>query len=125
MAFGKKVIYKGGSFDTTLADGFKKVDSELIKSDLLTHLFTQKGERVMMPNFGTNLRTLVFEPLDDLLKERIAEEIQAVVDYDPRVQLLQMIVDTNEDQNEITVEVLLRFVELEVIDTLNIDVPLG
>ena len=125
MPKNRKVLYKGATFDTDLSKGFKRTDSDLIKIDLLNHLFTRKGERAMMPNFGTSLQDLLFEPLDELLKTRIANEIQSVVDYDPRIELLSLSVVASEDENSLTCDLLIRFIELEVIDNLNIDLQLG
>ena len=119
----QRSIYVGGTFDTDLGKGFRRTGAELIKQDLLYHLFTRRGERVMMPEFGTDLQDMVFEPNDPLTQDRINSEIQAVIDHDPRVQLIRSVIEVEEDLNKITVEVLLRFVELEIVDTLNLDIP--
>jgi len=77
----------------------------------------------MMPDFGTDLQDMVFEPNDPITQDRISSEIQAVIDHDPRVELIRSVVDVDEDNHTISVEVLLRFIELEIIDTLNLDIP--
>tara|TARA_R100000234_G_C4853470_1_gene116167 strand:+ start:98 stop:511 length:414 start_codon:yes stop_codon:yes gene_type:complete len=38
-------------------------------------LLTAKGERVMQPDFGSDLRTLLFEQSDENISERIRESI--------------------------------------------------
>jgi len=119
----QRSIYVGGTFDTDLGKGFRRTGANLIKQDLLYHLFTRRGERVMMPDFGTDLQDMVFEPNDPITQDRISSEIQAVIDHDPRVELIRSVVDVDEDNHKISVEVLLRFVELEIIDTLNLDIP--
>ena len=59
-------LYRGySSFEFEATGSFKINDVELIKLDLLNHIFTRRGERVMMPRFGTIIPDLVFEPLDD------------------------------------------------------------
>ncbi len=45
------------------------------KSNLRNLLLTMKGERVMQPNFGTDLMKLVFEQDDGTLRDRIRETI--------------------------------------------------
>ena len=49
----------------------------LIRSNMLQLLLTGLGERVMLPSFGTSLKTLIFENVDplqiDLIKEQITE----------------------------------------------------
>jgi len=52
---------------------------EAIKSNILFLLTTQKGERLYKPEFGTNLRTFIFEPLDNQTIIAIQEEIQSSV----------------------------------------------
>jgi len=125
MPVNKKAAYIGGTFSTNLSSGFRRTDVDLIKIDLLNHLFTRKGERIMMPNFGTNLQDLLFEPLDELLQTRISNEIEQVIVYDPRVELLNMTLTVSEDESSMTVDVLVRFVELDIIDVINLDLPLG
>jgi len=119
----QRSIYVGGTFDTDLGKGFRRTGAELIKQDLIYHLFTRRGERVMMPDFGTDLQDMIFEPNDPITQDRISSEIQAVIDHDPRVELIRSVVDVDEDNHKISVEVLLRFIELEIVDTLNLDIP--
>ena len=120
---GVESIYVGGTLLTDLGKGFRRTGKELVKSDLLYHIFTKKGERVMMPDFGTNLQDLVFEPNDPITRNQILNEIQAVIDQDPRVELIRNTLTFDENSHIITVDVLLRFIELEVVDTLNISFP--
>lgn len=62
-----------------------------IKSDLLVLLLTNPGERVMLPEFGTPLKDLMFQPNDEFVKEQamemIAESIEA---FEPRVVIDQI-----------------------------------
>lgn len=118
----QKSIYVGGTFDTDLGSGFRRTGIELVKKDLLYHIFTRRGDRVMMPEFGTDIQDMVFEPNDPITQNRILSEIQAVIDHDPRVELIRSILEVDEDNYKISVEVVLRFVELEIVDTLNLDI---
>jgi len=43
-------------------------DAELIKQNILQILLTRPGERVMLPEFGSYLKNLVFEPNDAVLE---------------------------------------------------------
>ena len=61
-------------------------DVEQIKSDLLILLLTSPGERVMLPEFGTDLRQLIFEPNDAVLEQRAIDIItQSIRTWEPRV----------------------------------------
>ncbi len=46
------------------------------KANIRNLLLTQKGERVMQPDFGTNLRGILFEPMSENLPELIRSDIQ-------------------------------------------------
>ena len=60
---------KTGWFDQS----FTTLDAA--KSNLRNLLLTMKGERLMQPNFGTDLMKLVFEQDDGTLVDRIRETI--------------------------------------------------
>ena len=53
----------------------KSSDLEVIKSGLRQLLLTTRGERVMVPNFGTNLKNYLMEPLDQATLSQIRREI--------------------------------------------------
>jgi phage baseplate assembly protein W len=57
-----------------------------VKSDLLILLLTNPGERVMLPDYGTPLRKLVFEPNDDTLRGTARDMIIASIrTWEPRI----------------------------------------
>ena len=62
-------------------------DFELVKIDLLNHFNTRKGERVMLPEFGTIIYNLLMDPLDDTTKSLIMEDATRIIDQEPRVKL--------------------------------------
>lgn len=53
----------------------KEANLSLIKNNLKQLLQTERGERVMLPNFGVSLRRFLFQQLDQQLFEEIREEI--------------------------------------------------
>lgn len=48
---------------------------ELIKGSVKQLLLTEKGERVMLPNFGCELKKFLFQPLDEITFQEIKNEI--------------------------------------------------
>lgn len=64
---------------------FKLNDFELAKLDLYNHLHIKKGEKVMNPEFGTIIWGLLFEPLDERVKQAMQEDITRIIAYDPRL----------------------------------------
>jgi len=80
-------IFKGFSTIDKVRAPYTLVDVELVKRDLLNHFYTKKGERLMKPNFGSIIWDLLMEPEDTVTEEEIKEDIQRIIDTDPRVEL--------------------------------------
>ncbi len=118
-----KSLYRGFStFEYQRTGSFIVRDIELVKLNILNHIFTRRGSRVMMPTFGTSIPDLVFEPLDDETIETVAEEIEQVINYDPRVELLNLEVLPDKPNNTLTVKVLLKYIELDTIDEIELNI---
>lgn len=66
---------------------FQMNDIELIKTDIMNQFATKKGERVMLPDFGSIIHDYLMDPLDDYTQSIIVDDVKAVVLSDPRVQL--------------------------------------
>lgn len=82
-------IYKG--FSTyNRSKRFTVTDFDLIKQDLFNQFNIRRGEKLMNPGYGSIIWDLMFEPLDDGLKESLIEEAQRIVGSDPRVLLEQV-----------------------------------
>lgn len=77
-----------------------KTDNQAIKSDLMHLILTQKGQRLYMPDFGTNLLKYIFEPNDSITFGDIKTEInQLVKRYLPELIINDISIsqsDTNE-----------------------------
>jgi len=54
---------------------------EQSKANLKNLLLTAKGERIMQPEFGTGLQSLLFEPMDDTFEYRLQDVITQTVSY--------------------------------------------
>jgi len=54
----------------------KKTGVTLIRDAVKQLISTERGERIMLPNFGCNLRRYLFQPLDETTFEGIKREIQ-------------------------------------------------
>lgn len=80
---------------------------ELIKRDILNQFYTIPGERVMLPSFGSRIPVLLMDPFDSITQDAIIEDAIRVVQSDPRVQLVNINVYT-EDQ-AITLVITLVF----------------
>jgi phage baseplate assembly protein W len=98
---------------------------QLVNRDLLNHIYTLRGERVMMPGFGTRIPLLAFEPLDQTTLSAVEEDLRAVAEYDPRVQLIDIAVMALPDNNAIVALMDLRYLQLNVVETLRLEFPTG
>lgn len=76
----------------TGASYFCKVTGiKLIKQNLIQLLKTTRGERLMLPNFGTNLKKYLMEPLDQYTLNKIKEEItESIYLYAKNVKILKL-----------------------------------
>ena len=116
-------LYKGFStFEFEANKTFELNDIELVKLDLLNHIFTRKGSRVMMPTFGTIVPDLIFEPLDEFTTEALEEELRTVIAFDPRVRLLSFDMNVNPDQYAVDVSIRLFYIELELTDNFELNI---
>ena len=96
-------IFRGHStVGRTFADS-KVYDIELVKQDLLNHFNILKGEKLENPEFGTNIWLYLFDPLDDELKSAVIEDVETIINYDPRVQLDK--VEVNQYEHSLSVRV--------------------
>jgi phage baseplate assembly protein W len=69
-------------------------DSEDVRSSLMHLLLTNKGERFMMPEFGTNLIKYIFEPKDSKTITDLKLEIsEAINKFIPNLQLNDIIIE--------------------------------
>lgn len=118
-----KIFYRGfSSNDWGKRKTFGLTNIDLVKRDLLNHIFTVKGERVMMPAFGTRIPLLAFEPNDEKTIAIIREDLTEVFKYDPRVELVNLNIVSLPDNNAIVALADLFYVEFNVRDVLNIEV---
>lgn len=89
-------MYKGFSTVSTETENFALYDFQLIQQDLLNHFHVRQGERLMNPTYGTVIWDLLFEPLTEDLKNIVTENVNNIINYDPRIQASQVTVTAYE-----------------------------
>lgn len=109
------VVFKGFSSIDKTRPFTELTNTALIKRDILNHFNTRKGSRVMRPEFGSSLWDYLFEPLDDLTRDAIIDDVNNVINSDPRVAIITSSVD--EYEHGITVSFKLRYVIFDTIDS--------
>jgi phage baseplate assembly protein W len=94
---------------------------EQTKANLLNYLLTNKGERVFRPNFGANLRNLLFENIQDSTMEDLESSIQSDISFFfPNVVVKQLEFNNDPDRNEINFTLTYQIVNMGVEDDLQI-----
>lgn len=92
---------------------------DLVKGHLRQLLLTNRGERVMLPNYGTNLRKYLMEPLDQATLSQIKREIlESFRRYAPNVSVSKIQVfpgnsETPNGSNFITVKLYCILLDTE------------
>ena len=108
-------------------DGFfykTKTVLEQSKANLQNLLLTTPGERIFQPDFGSQLKSIVFEQGPDI-PERIEEAIRTAADKFLSYINIENIFTTQQDN---TVSVSIEFsvpLNLETIEILNFDFRIG
>jgi len=99
--------------DVNKKTGYNAVIQSVKNLVLLAHY-----EKPFHPEIGSNIRKMLFEPLDPISATIIAREIEDVINnFEPRVDLKDVIVQENIDGNgyDVTVEFFLLNLEEPII----------
>ena len=116
-------LYRGySSYEYQNKKYFGIKDIELVELDLLNHIFTRQRSRLMMPDFGTRIPDMVFEPLDELTLLIVDEDLRSVFNFDPRVSLVNLTITPDYDNNTATATALLYYIELNVTKGMDINI---
>jgi len=97
--------YKGFSSKEKTRN-FKLYDIDLVKQDLINHFYIRKGEKLENPTFGTVIWDMLFEQFTQEVKEIISKDVEAIINYDPRVSVQNLEIDTTEFGMRIQANVL-------------------
>jgi phage baseplate assembly protein W len=96
-------------FDGPVAFNSTYSTTEQIKSNLINLLLTNKGERIMNPEFGADLKTVLFEGITEdtsnIIKTLISTNVSIFI---PEITITNLIIDKQEDQNTINITVQYR-----------------
>jgi len=65
-------------------------DFQLAQQDLINYFSIKKGEKLMQPNFGSDIWATLFEPLDETTQAIITADINKIVNYDPRLAITEI-----------------------------------
>lgn len=108
--------YRGFSTVNPNTEEYALYDFELVKQDLINHFHIRQGEKLSDPEFGTIIWDLLWEPFTDEVREAILDNVTEICNYDPRLQVTQILVDSYE--NGIEVNCFLTFIPFNLSEQL-------
>ena len=78
-------------------------------------VFTSPGEKFFNPDFGSRISESLFENVDDVSALAIEDEIRSsIINFEPRVNLLDTVVVANPDDNEMNVTIEYEITGIDV-----------
>ncbi len=80
-------------------------DASAIKQAIVNLLLTNKGERPFNPDYGSNIRSYLFEPLDYGTAAQVEMSITSTLaEFEPRINVLSIETYPNYDNNSFDVD---------------------
>jgi phage baseplate assembly protein W len=95
-------------------DIYKRYDEEAIKSSIKNLIMTSHGERPFHSELGSPIRNLLFENYTPMLVLTLRRAIEYVIDnYEPRVIVLDVVIDPYEEENRVDIGILFKIKNTE------------
>ncbi len=113
-------VYKGFSTINN-SNNTQSYDINLVKQDLINHFYIRKGEKLENPAFGTVIWDMIFEPMTERTKKIISDDVQAIVNYDPRMQVNGVSITTTDMGIQVAVDLTYLPFNVNEQMTLNFD----
>lgn len=113
-----KFTYKGFNSKESKRN-YKIYDIDLVKQDLINHFYIRKGEKLENPEFGTVIWDMLFEQFTEDVKRIIAKDVEDIVNYDPRMIVNQVTVDST-DQG-IRIEADITYIPFNINERMTFD----
>ena len=90
-------------------------NTNAIARSLKNIVFTQPGEKFFNPDFGSRITESLFDNVDDVSALAIEDEIRSsIINFEPRVNLLDVSVNPNEEDNEMNVVIQYEVTGIDV-----------
>ena len=79
-------------------------------------ILTRPGERFFNPNLGSKVYETLFDNMDEISASIIQDEIRDTIDnYEPRVELIEVIVDPDYDNNAFDVVIKYNIIGIDAL----------
>jgi phage baseplate assembly protein W len=82
-------------------------DEDAVKEALQNLILTDRGERLMQPNLGGNIRAMLFENITPAVLTLIEDQVRTTIDlYEPRAELIDVTASSNIDDNIVRINIV-------------------
>ncbi len=97
-----------------------KEEKALIRDSVRTILLTKIGQRYFVPDFGSKLWTLIFEP-NDTVTSALAEEYakSALREWEKRIDVMQVL--TQREESSLYITITYRIRRINEVDLVTLD----
>lgn len=97
-----------------------KKNEEAVKTAIRNLILTNKYERPFQPNFGSNIKKFLFDPINQITQQNIKDEITHTIEtYEPRANLIEVRVTPYVDDNAYRVTIVFSIININTPITLN------
>ena len=91
-----------------------KINEESVKESIKNLILTDKGERLMRPLIGGNIKAMLFENNTPSTIKFIQEQVKSTIQqYEPRATLLDVVVTSSLDETTVQIAVYFYINNLE------------
>lgn len=95
-------------------DIYKRKDASAVKQAVKNLLQTSRFEKPFRPEFGADIRNLLFELSDGSTSDEIEEQIRGSLErYEPRIEITRLKVDSRNDYNTLHVKLEFNIINSE------------
>lgn len=95
---------------------------EAVKNNIINFLLTGKSERFMNPNFGSNIRNLLFENINegalDATSTSLKQELEV---YFPQIVVNELTINPQQDRNAVNITFAYQLRFTNIADTVSIN----
>lgn len=116
VAIGISLPFNGSTgFNSTY------VTADQLKTNILSFLLTNRGERLFQPTFGASLRNFIFEQIAVNTIEDLREIFNAKIEQQfPRVRVFDTVINADPDRNTINISFTYRVTQTNIEDNISI-----
>jgi phage baseplate assembly protein W len=102
-------------------DLVKKTGANAVVQSVLNLIQTAHYEKPFHPEIGSNVRKMLFEPIDSITANHLGEEIKTVIaNFEPRARVNDVYVEANETEDGYNVTIEFFIVNLTNLISVNV-----